>query len=76
MTDDTLVVLKAITDLTKVCEAYHGEFREFRGVTETKVAALEDDAKSSRTWQKIQAVCVLPVVGVIHQVAEHFHWIK
>jgi hypothetical protein len=76
MTDDNAEVLRAITELTKVVETYHGDFREFRGVIKTKVKSLEDDAKSTRLWQKIQAICVLPVVGGIHQVAQYFHWIK
>jgi hypothetical protein len=76
MTDETSKILEAITELTKVVETYHGDFREFRGEQKTKVAALEDDAKSDRLWQKIQMVCVIPVVGALHQIAQHFHWIK
>lgn len=76
MTDDNVKILEAITDLTKVVETYHGDFREFRGVTETKVTALVDDAKSNRLWQKIQMVCVVPVIGALHQLAQHYHWIK
>jgi hypothetical protein len=68
--------LKAINELTKVVETYHGEFREHRGVTETKVKSLEDDAKSAALWQKIQMVCVIPVVGALHQIAQHYHLIK
>lgn len=76
MADDNLEILKAITDLTKVVEEYHGDFREFRGEIKTKVETLEEDAKSTRLWQKIQAVCVVPVVGGLHQAAQYFHWIK
>jgi len=76
MSDDKTEILKAITELTKVVEMYHGDFREFRGVVGTKVASLEEDAKSTRLWQKIQAVCVIPVVGGLHQLAQYFHWIK
>jgi hypothetical protein len=76
MADDNLEVLKAISELTRVVETYHGDFREFRGEIKTKVEVLEDDAKSTRLWQKIQAVCVIPVVGVLHQLAQYFHWIK
>jgi hypothetical protein len=76
MTDDNVKILEAITELTKTVETYHGDFREFRGVVTTKVTALEDDAKSSRLWAKIQMVCVIPVVGALHQVAQHYHWIK
>jgi hypothetical protein len=76
MTDDNVKILEAITDLTKTVETYHGDFREFRGVTATKVNALEEDAKSARLWQKIQMGCVLPVVAGLHQIAQHFHLIK
>jgi hypothetical protein len=76
MSEDNKEVLKAITDLTRTVEQYHGDFREFRGVTETKVATLEADAKSTRLWQKVQAICVVPVVGGLHQVAQFLHWIK
>ncbi len=75
MSDDN-EILKAITELTKVVETYHGDFREFRGVTQTKVNSLEEDAKSARLWQKIQVVCVIPVVGALHQLAQYLHWIK
>ena len=75
MSDDN-EILKAITELTKVVETYHGDFREFRGVTQTKVNSLEEDAKSARLWQKIQVVCVIPVIGALHQLAQYLHWIK
>jgi hypothetical protein len=76
MTDDNVKILEAITDLTKTVETYHGDFREFRGEIKTKVDSLEDDAKSTRLWQKIQMACVVPVIGALHQIAQHFHWIK
>ena len=76
MTDETSKILEAITDLSQKVETYHGDFREFRGVTTTKVASLEDDAKNSRYWQRVQMVCVIPVVGALHQIAQYFHWIK
>ena len=75
MSDDN-EVLKAITELTRTVETYHGDFREFRGEIKTKVKSLEEDAKSARLWQKVHAICVVPVVGGLHQVAQHFHWIK
>jgi hypothetical protein len=76
MADDNTEVLNAIAKLAKTVEEYHGDFREFRGEIHTKVQSLEDDAKNTRLWQKIQAVCVLPVVGGLHQLAQFFHWIK
>ncbi len=76
MSDDNKEVLKAITDLTRTVEQYHGSFREFRGEIKTKVASLDEDAKNTRLWQKIQAVCVIPVISGVHQIAQHFHWIK
>ena len=76
MDSDNREILKAITELTKVVELYHGDFREFRGVTTTKIASMEDDAKSARMWQKVQMICVVPVVGALHQVAQYLHWIK
>jgi hypothetical protein len=76
MTDETAKILEAITELSQKVETYHGDFREFRGVTDTKVKSLEDDAKSSALWQKIQMVCVIPVVGALHQIAQHYHLIK
>jgi hypothetical protein len=77
MTDDNKSeILKAITDLTKTVEEYHGDFREFRGEIKTKVANLEADAKSARFWSRVHAVAVVPVVGTVHQVAEYLHWIR
>jgi hypothetical protein len=76
MNDETVIVLKAINDLTKEVSEHNAQFREFRGEMATKVKSLEEDSKSTRTWQKIQAICVVPVVGGIHQVASYFHWIK
>jgi hypothetical protein len=76
MPDDKTEILKAITELTKVVETYHGDFREFRGEMSTKVKSLEDNDKSTRLWQKIQAVCVIPVTGGLHQLAQYLHWIK
>jgi len=76
MTDDNKEVLKAITELTKIVELYHGDFREFRGEIKTKVESLEGSAKSDRMWSRIQAVAVVPVVGTLHQIAQYLHWIK
>ncbi len=81
--EDRALVLEAIGNLAaKVdtyndkVETYHGDFREFRGEITTKVEDLEQDAKDDRMWHRIQVICVLPVVGVLHQVAQHFGWIK
>jgi hypothetical protein len=83
MTDDNREILKAISDLTKIVEGYHGDFREFRGEYSTKVEGLQKqtaEAKASsdrdRLWMKIHAVCVVPVVGGLHQLAQMLHWIK
>jgi hypothetical protein len=82
MSVDNSDVLQAITALTKTVEQYHGDFREFRGTVSTKIETIEtemSDAKEQiskdRLWQRIQIGCVVPVVGVLHQIAEHFHWI-
>lgn len=86
MSDNT-EVLAAITKLTQTVEQYHGDFREFRGETTQKMIAFEsrvsdieqtakDDLKATRLWGNIKVICVLPVVGVLHQVASHFGWIK
>lgn len=69
-------ILKAVTELNKTVEKYHGDFREFRGEYVVKVKALEDDAKSQKLWHKVQTLCVIPVVGVLHQIAQHFHLIR
>lgn len=76
MGDDTATVLKAITTLTEKVEEYHGDFREFRGKYIEKVSVLEEDAKSEKFWRKVQMVCVVPVMGGLHQAAQYFHWIK
>jgi hypothetical protein len=76
MSVDNEQILQAVLDLTKEVSEHNAQFREFRGVTDTKVKSLEDDAKNSALWQKIQMVCVIPVVGALHQVAQHYHWIK
>lgn len=69
-------ILKAIGELTKTVETYHGDFREFRGEYSTKVGSLEEDAKNDRFWQKVQACCIVPVIGGLHQLAQYLHWIK
>lgn len=76
MSVDNSEVLKAINELTRTVEVYHADFREFRGEQKAKVEALEKDASNNRMWMKVQAICVLPVVGGIHQVAAHFGWLK
>lgn len=76
MGDDTATVLKAITTLTEKVEEYHGDFREFRGAYIEKVSVLEEEAKNEKFWRKVQMVCVVPVMGGIHQVAQYLHWIK
>ena len=76
MSDDNSEILKAIAELTKTIEMYHGDFREFRGEHSTKVKVLEENVKSDRFWHKVQTGCVIPVVGGLHQLAQYLHWIK
>ena len=76
MSEDSSEILKAIANLAKTVETYHGDFREFRGEYVTKVTVLEDNAKTDRFWHKVQAVCIVPVVGGLHQLAQYLHWIK
>lgn len=54
----------------------HGDFREFKGATTTKVEALEKAQDSQAFWSKVQTICVIPVIAVFHQIAAHFGWIK
>ena len=68
-------IMDALRDNTTKLTDLHGDFREFKGVQETKVAALEDAAKSDRFWGRVQTVAVLPIVGSLHQIARHFGWI-
>ena len=75
MSDNT-EVLKAINDLAKTVETYHGDFREFRGTYTEKVSVLEEEAKSEKFWRKVQMICVVPVMGGLHQMAQYFHWIS
>ena len=72
---DNSDVLQAIAELTRTVEVYHGDFREFRGETKTKVESIENSTKNDRLWMRIQSVCVIPVVGGLHQIAKHFGWI-
>jgi hypothetical protein len=76
-------LLRAINTLTSKVEMYHGDFREFRGAQIAKNDAadlgrkeLSDSVKTDRMWMKIQAVCVVPVLGGLHQAAQWLHWIK
>lgn len=69
-------VLRAITDLSKQVETYHGDFREFRGATKVKVAVLEKSAADDKFWANVKVICVLPAITVLHQIAAHFGWIK
>jgi len=73
---DNADVLKAIQELSSKVETYHGDFREFRGEYVQKVSVLEEDAKSEKFWRKVQMVCVVPVMGGLHQLATYLHWIK
>jgi hypothetical protein len=73
---DNAEVLKAITTLTEKVEQYHGDFREFRGTYVEKVSVLEESAKNEKFWRKVQMICVVPVTGGIHQLAQYLHWIK
>ena len=76
MSENNLEVLKAIRDLAEKVETYHGDFREFRGTYVQKVSVLEEEAKSEKFWRKVQMVCIVPVMGGIHQLAQYLHWIK
>jgi len=76
MDGDTEIVLKAISDLAGKVETYHGDFREFRGSYQEKVETIEEQIKSDKFWQRVQMVCVVPIVGVGHQILAHFGWIK
>lgn len=69
-------VLAAINNLTQKVEAYHGDFREFRGAQTAKVKALEDEAKSAKLWGRIQKVVTIPLLAVLHQGAQYIGWIK
>jgi hypothetical protein len=80
-------ILVAVNALSKTVEQYHGDFREHRGSTEVKLKSLEDDAanlaksikedaKSDKFWSNVKTVCVIPVLGLGHQIAAHFGWIK
>jgi len=72
MSDDNAEILKAIKDLAIVVETYHGDFREFRSETKTKIQVLESAVASARLWSKLQTLCIAPVVGILHQVAKHY----
>lgn len=54
----------------------HGDFREFKGIIDTKVDTLETQAKSDKFWGRVSNVAVLPVVAALHQIANHFGLIK
>jgi hypothetical protein len=54
----------------------HGDFREFKGAMEVKVEQLEISAKNDKFWGRVQTVAVLPVVGLLHQIASHYGIIK
>jgi hypothetical protein len=73
---DNKQILTAILDLAEKVSENNAQFREFRGEHTAKVSALEASAKSERFWMKVQMVCVVPTVGVLHQVAAHFGWLK
>lgn len=73
---DNSDVLKAINELAEKVEQYHGDFREFRGSQTVEVNTLKKEAESNRFWLKVQAVCIVPLMGGVHQVAQHFGWLK
>ncbi len=81
--EDAVIILKAITDLTQKVESYHGDFREYRGKTDAELeamkladAATDKRADTDRMWLKINAICVVPAIGFLHQIAVHLGWIR
>lgn len=61
-TNDLLMqILDQQTDLI-------GEFREHKGVIDTRVKAIED----GRKWEKIMSYAVNPALAILVAVAAHF----
>lgn len=71
----TAIMNSLETNNTKLGELL-GDFREFKGVQETKVNALEEAAKSDKFWGRVQTIAVLPIMTVLHIGASKLGLIK
>jgi hypothetical protein len=77
MNDDQFkMLLEKLDKQNEKMDELHGDFREFKGKMDEKVTTIEAGVKSDRLWGRIQTVAVLPVVGVLHQIAVHYGLIK
>jgi hypothetical protein len=77
MTDDQFNILLAKLDKQdEKMQEIHVDFSGFRGTITEKVSNLESGAKSEKLWGRIQTVAVIPVVGLLHQIASHYNLIK
>jgi hypothetical protein len=70
-------------DLTDKISKLSSDFAAHKAATELNVKNLQDDhtdikkqQDSDRIWHRVQTGIVIPVMGVLHQVASHYGWIK
>lgn len=57
-------------------DALHGDFREFKGTAGNRLDQIEKDGDKDEMWTNIKLLVIVPVIGVLHQIASHFGWIK
>jgi len=74
--DQFKILLDKLDDHGTKLDALHGDFREFKGSTEVKVANLKEQADSDRKWGRIQTIVVVPVVAALHVLAGKLGVIK
>jgi hypothetical protein len=74
------------SDVIKIVEAIGGvhadlkedignlkmEFARFQGNTTARIEAVETDIKDTKKYQWIHTAVVVPVLGVLHGIANHF----
>lgn len=78
-----LMIMKAIgdakselkEDIGKVTTTVAGFSGELKSVKD-RVKTIEDDTKFKDRLQLTFAICILPIIAVVHQIAAHFGWIK
>jgi len=55
---------------------FHSEFTEFRGDMKARVAHVEKEIESARTWENVKIFCILPVTAGLHSLASRLGLLK
>lgn len=44
----------------------HGDFREYKGKSETEIINIKNDMKDQKLWSNIKVIGVMPIMGLLH----------